>query len=55
VRRIAGLKEFRTALDGRDLQGAAFENVILVVPQIFGSEGGLLLCCFFWSCTTRMA
>src|SRR4029077_3205948 len=40
---LLALKEFRAALDGRDLQGATFANVILVVTQIFGSEGGLLL------------
>jgi len=37
------VKEFRRESGCRDLQGATIANAILVVTQIFGSEGGLLL------------
>src|SRR6267378_8137828 len=40
---LLALEEFRASLDGRDLQGATIANAILVVTQIFCSEGGLLL------------
>src|SRR6266700_253767 len=44
--RLLALEEFCPALQRCDLEGAAVADVVFILTEIFGREGGLLLCGF---------